>query len=257
MNEDDLVVRDDIFAVIDGATSLVKYTDPITGRTGGRIAADVVKSSFMVGEPASLRNAALKANKAIARKMKYCNIPNGKEYRWAASVAAVRLSGDMIEIFSIGDCRILAITKEKEVKFIAEPPDHDAGLLKEWVNYSDQGFDIATIGTLMSDKFRAHRKMVNIEYGDLNGENEAQEFFKEDKIPTEGLRSIVLFTDGFELPCIKQDDKWNEFVSLYEAGGLIGILSKVRERERCDPEFKQFPRFKLHDDAAAIALDFN
>ena len=56
-NEDVLLIKKNLFAVFDGATSLVGYADKI-GKTGGRIAAEIAKDIFSKNS-GSLKNLAI------------------------------------------------------------------------------------------------------------------------------------------------------------------------------------------------------
>lgn len=38
--------------------------------------------------------------------------------------------------------------------------------------------------------------------------------------------------------------------------GLEGLRDHVRDQEAADPDIERFPRFKKHDDIAAIAIHF-
>jgi len=38
--------------------------------------------------------------------------------------------------------------------------------------------------------------------------------------------------------------------------GLDGLRDHVRSQEAADPDMKRYPRFKKHDDIAAIAIHF-
>jgi len=52
------------------------------------------------------------------------------------------------------------------------------------------------------------------------------------------------------------EDDWNYYAQLYKEGGLKRIYSIVRELEKSDPELIKYPRYKLHDDASGVAVDF-
>ena len=73
-----------------------------------------------------------------------------------------------------------------------------------------------------------------------------------------GVRLILLLTDGMFLP--KPDpnapEDWKALIDIYHRGGLQGIVNEVRFLEAIDPTLDTYPRYKLHDDATAIALEF-
>ena len=50
-------------------------------------------------------------------------------------------------------------------------------------------------------------------------------------------------------------EDWEYCVQLYQRGGLDALYDAVRKKENSDPELIRYPRFKLHDDASAVAID--
>jgi len=43
-------------------------------------------------------------------------------------------------------------------------------------------------------------------------------------------------------------------IKLHQKSGLVLILEKIRNLESSDPDCDEYPRFKPHDDIAAIAI---
>ena len=110
-NEDVLLIKKNLFAVFDGATSLVGYADKI-GKTGGRIAAEIAKDIFSKNS-GSLKNLAIEANNKIRAVMIEGGInTNNKEEIWSTCFAAVRIKRQEIEYASIADCLILVIFQD-------------------------------------------------------------------------------------------------------------------------------------------------
>ena len=99
---------------------------------------------------------------------------------------------------------------------------------------------------------------MNICYGVLNGEPDAVHFLRYGRESLDDVQAVLLFTDGLFLP--KEDphqlDDWSQFVDLYQSGGLSAIHREVRALEQLDPGCRLYPRFKTHDDIAAIAITF-
>ena len=53
--------------------------------------------------------------------------------------------------------------------------------------------------------------------------------------------------------------KYKDFSCLVDMAcelGLEGLRDHVRSQEAADPDMKRYPRFKKHDDIAAIAIHF-
>ena len=53
------------------------------------------------------------------------------------------------------------------------------------------------------------------------------------------------------------EEDWDYYGRLYLEGGLDKMYDAVREKENSDPESIKYPRYKLHDDATAIAIDLS
>jgi hypothetical protein len=100
------------------------------------------------------------------------------------------------------------------------------------------------------------RRKSNVTYGVLNGNEKAIKFFNTGKFSLKDVKSIILFTDGLLIPKENPEDEedWNLFVSLYNKSGLKGLLNYVRSVENTDPNCLIYPRYKKHDDIAAVAI---
>ena len=255
INEDELLIQDNLFAVFDGATSLIKYVNE-KGETGGRLAAKIAKEVFSKNDK-PLNGLAEGANDKILEEMKKVGInSNQKESLWSAAVAAIKINKEEIEFFTIADCLILVIFKDGYHKLLVDYFDFDLESMKKWKELANKKVkDIFNI--LLKDEIEL-RRQANVKFGVLNGEKEARKFFEFGKIDLKDIKSIILFTDGLLIP--KEDpeapEDWDLFVKLYQEKGLVGILNFVRSLEKTDPLCWKYPRYKQHDDVAAIGIDF-
>ena len=254
MNEDSFIIKNNLFAVFDGATSLISYLDP-SGITGGKIAADTLKEIFSLGDK-SFSELSLIANNTLREKMLTAKRDiTKKEELWSTTISAIKLEEEEIDCFFIGDSIILAIYNDN-ICIIGEQIDHDKKTLLLWKELANRG--IENIRETLQEQLVLIRRQANISYGQLNGEPEAKNFFQSAKISRKGLRSILVFTDGFCFPREdpNQEQDWKEFANMYLEKGLSGILSYIRNLELSDPKLWKYPRVKIHDDATAIAIDF-
>ncbi len=73
------------------------------------------------------------------------------------------------------------------------------------------------------------------------------------------VETILLLTDGMFIPKANPDaeENWNDYAAHYHESGLDGLFRFVRETEASDPSLTVYPRFKLHDDSSAVAIDFS
>ena len=255
INEDEFLIKDNLFAVFDGASSLVKFKNE-KRETGGKLAAKIVKKVFSKNER-PLKQLAIDANNTIHKEMKKYNINiDRKEGLWSTHIAAVRLLNRKAEFLSIGDCLMLAIFNNGEYRLLVPYHDHDLETMKKWKNLS--GKKVKSIRDKLKAQMDKVRRDANITYGILNGKKEAVKFLKTGKIHLKNVKSIVIFTDGLFIPkeYPEESESWDFFVQLYQKSGLNGILKYVRSLEKTDPNCWKYPRFKQHDDIAAIGIDF-
>jgi len=255
LNEDLVLQGSNVFGVFDGATSL--YADDLpAGKTGGLIAAQIAAESFG-DEGSNLFSRAEKANRKIgaAAGKKLC--AGGQKHRpWSTSAAVVRLEEGFFEFCQIGDCLIMVVRNDGSFTLLTPDTAHDRETLSLWKNA-----DVppgTTIREHLSEQIRTVRNNMNIFYGVLNGEPEAVRFLRHGRESLDDVQAVLLFTDGLFLPKEDPDqpDNWPLFVDLFLSGGLSAIHRKVRSLELLDPGCRLYPRFKTHDDVAAVALKF-
>lgn len=255
LNEDDLLIQNNLFAVFDGAGSLVDFLNE-KGETGGRIAARIAKTVFS-NNTKPLKQLAIEANDRILRCMEEEDIDvNRKECLWSTAAAVVKLEGNRAEYFNVGDCVIIKIMKDSSYRLITPYFNHDLKVMLMWRKLADK--KIENIYDELKDLTIEARREMNKTYACLNGSQGAVKFFKTGNIRLRNIRSLILFTDGLFIPKRnpEEPENWSLFVKLYQESGLDGILQHVRSLEKTDPNCWKYPRYKQHDDAAAIGIDF-
>lgn len=256
MNEDELLVKDNLFAVFDGATSIIPFRNK-EGKTGGRIGAEIVKEVFSQNNK-SLRELAIEANYQLKEKMEHEKIDlKQKEGLWMVGAVVVRLLDREAEFFQISDCFILAIFKNGSFQqFPRVIINRDLETLRLWERLAAQ--KIKNIRAEIREQNTKVRREANVTYGFLTGEKAAERFFEFGKIPLKNVKSLVLFTDGLLIPkkIVDEPENWPLFIELYRKSGLEGIANYVRRMEETDPYCWQYPRLKQYDDIAAIGIDF-
>ncbi|MCF6246412.1 MAG: protein phosphatase 2C domain-containing protein [Desulfobacula sp.] len=257
-NEDALILENSIYGVFDGATSLDSQTFE-NGKTGGQIASATARSVFSRNcHP--LDKLAQSANMEILNQMHKHGVDiSAKENLWSTSAAVIRIKKDMLEWVQTGDAVIVLIYKDKSHKVLVVQEDLDHETLTMWKKLAKK--DVATAGKkgihkLLQRQIKKIRAGMNKTYGVLNGEKEADHFLNHGIESLDQVASILLFTDGLSLPQ-KTPAKFKDFaplVDLYLALGLNGLKNKIRTMEKNDPDCTRYPRFKCHDDIAAIAI---
>ena len=268
-NEDCLVIQDNIFGVFDGATSLTGRTFH-QGKTGGEIAAQTAGSVFSQNHY-PLRHLACQANREIMTQM----LRNGvnisrQEDLWSTSAAVVRIQNKNLEWVQAGDAVIILVYNDGSHKVLVEREDHDYETLTLWKDLVQDKADdkrvgltegnteqgLAALRQTLNSQIKKVRSEMNITYGVLNGEPRAEEFLNQGVESLDQVMDILLFTDGLTIPG-ETPQKHKDYTSLVEnyiSLGLNGLKNMIRQKEKTDPLCLTFPRFKCHDDIAAIAV---
>lgn len=254
INEDAYSLNGNLFGVFDGATSLTRAT--YTGNTTGGFLASTIARDIFRQNDGSLTHLAQKANTAIYEKMleEGVNVSD-KSSLWSTSCAVVRIDDDSIEWVQTGDSLILLIYGDGTYHIPVTDFDHDSETLLMWKTMAVRAGE-KKIFDLLGDQIRKIRSGMNVHYGVLNGESEFARFLNTGKTPKHKVKHILLFTDGLFLPSKHPDRKpdFDTFVSIFTEGGLEALRNHVRTIEQSDPHCKAYPRFKPHDDIAAISI---
>lgn len=253
LNEDVLLEAGDVFGVFDGATSLEKRR--FHGNlTGGLLAARTAAATFRE-ERAGLLDLAGRANRRIRDALLAQNVAMTERHRfWSTSLAVIRLGDDRLEYCQTGDAQILLIMSDGSYRIITPDVDIDRETLGLW--QKSKAAPDAAIQDVLAEQIHKVRLQMNISYGVLNGEPAAMDFLHHGYQDLTGVSDILLFTDGLFLPREnpRKDNDWHTFVGLYRAGGLQAVRDQVRGLQTEDPACRTYPRFKQHDDIAAVAI---
>ncbi len=252
-NEDVLLEEGDLLGVFDGATSLDKRRFQ-EGLTGGLLAARTAAQSFQ-GNRCPLDQLAKEANQNIQNAQLNESISLDERHKlWSTSLAVVHLDGNRLEYCQTGDALILFIFKDGGYKVITPDIDIDRDTLHLWKEM--QLSPDAVIQDVLAEQIHKVRLEMNISYGVLNGEPEALEFIRHGYEDLTDVSDILLFTDGLQLPRENplEEQDWQSFVKLYRQGGLQVVRDHVRHLQQQDPACRKYPRFKIHDDIAAVAI---
>jgi serine/threonine protein phosphatase PrpC len=249
-NEDYLIMDHNIFGVFDGATSLTGACFE-EGKSGGCMASSIAGQVFLRNHH-PLARLGTEANDSIRTQMELCQVDLSQRCGlWSTSAAVVRLKDDAIEWFQTGDSQVVFIDIDGGFKVAARREDHDFPTLSK---IREKGRHHPEVRRLVETV----RQDMNRGYGVLNGEREAVGFFRTGSEDVRNIKTVLLFTDGLDVPC-PVPQKYKDFSCLVRMSrelGLEGLRDHVREQESADPYMELYPRFKKHDDIAAIAIHF-
>jgi len=256
-NEDRLLLRDDLYGVFDGATSLGPK-ELFDGLTGGGMAAQIAKESFL-DSTESLFEAGVDANRRVAIAQTSAGKDlSVRENLWTTSMAVVRVAGTELEFCQTGDSLIVLMHRDGSHSLLTPEIDIDCETMMLWKKLSSSEEAESSIYDELGQQIRKVRLQMNRDYGVLNGEPEAVKFFNHGSVPLASVTDVLLFTDGLYLPKRNPEEcsDWSGLVKQYRAGGLHGLRDYVRGLQTSDPDLTVYPRFKMHDDIAAVALQF-
>ena len=261
-----------LFAVADGTSSVYVHGEEqklFGGLTGGQLASRAVLKAFAsAASTKSLEKIIERARRELKKNIDSSGLDiNDSASLPSASFIAVRIfvdprtSKSRVEILQAGDC--LAVWELASGIRHATP--------NKVFNY-DRGLK-AIIADLMKkhnqNRIEMWRKFVPIlaerrrdafnkkqgGFAVLNGQESGfSELCVKNSFPTETLRRLIIFTDGFvpfELTRSPQELS-RSVLSLYKKGGLPAVLEKTRDEEKR----KLAISHENFSEATAVAIEF-
>jgi len=254
LNEDNLACDGNLFGVFDGSSSLVP--DLYQEKTGAWWASHLVSREFAKND-AELFELGSRANKKLQLKMTAMGVESANRLQcWSTSAAVCRLRGNSVEWLQSGDCQILAIDADGESKLLTTYHNHDQSTLQQLQELVAQNNPEPR--KALQPQIEKVRWQMNQSYGAFNGDETAHDFFQLGSHSLKGIRHLLIFTDGLfppgENPASPPDFCWlgKQFLQ----GGLNKVKAEIRQLEKTDPNCHRYPRFKQHDDIAALAISF-
>lgn len=264
---DSLIINEDIllYGVADGVSSIVPFKNE-ENLTGGYIASNEVSSYFEeLSIHNDLRDDLVAINNRLQAKMNeyYIDI-SMKETLWGTALALVKITETGVDFIQTGDCMILAVYQDSSIRPLTRlQTDHlEQIALNRWKELIHKG--VNSQKDLMKDVkdiLVSNRKKSNTAngYGVLNGEDHAVEYSEYGKINKNGLKHLILITDGLFLPVesVPKGERYWDYVAnsiLYK--GIEQYTNDLIELEESDPECLRFPRFKKSDDKAGLLITF-
>ncbi|WP_263078117.1 protein phosphatase 2C domain-containing protein [Endozoicomonas sp. Mp262] len=258
LNEDQVLIKDNTYAVFDGASSLVNNS--WQGKSGAwwaaKCAAETLSQKTHNNSDLSLSHLFIKANQKIAGQMEQAGVDRENRLGlWSCTGAAIRFYPGLMEYAQIGDSLILCIKKDGSHFLPAPYHNHDHETLSAWQALAKQG--CTNIRKALSALIAKTRLQMNRRFGVLNGEQHMTHFLKSGTVLLKNIKAVLIFTDGLHWPSEQLSARadFSTLVNGYLTSGLHGLHQGVRALERQDPLCQRYPRFKQHDDIAAIALN--
>lgn len=256
VNEDSFVAekKTGIFAVFDGATSLNAFSGK-DGKTGAYLASNIAKTVFKKDKK-SLVDLAFDANLEIRKAMQKENINIGDKLNlWGTTVAAIKINKGSFDWIQLSDTIILIIYKNNFHRLLVDEYDHDKETLAIMKKLIENGSKNPRAD--IAKQLEVLRRNLNITHGLIAGESDIR-FLCKGTESLDDVKHILIFSDGMLIPKADpyQKDDFDTIVKEYKKGGLNRWLKYIRNLEDGDPNLKKYIRYKIHDDATALALSF-
>jgi serine/threonine protein phosphatase PrpC len=270
--EDLYINKYPFFNVLDGASephSIVKPSISFSEMTGGRMVVEEAASIFKIASPDSeLEDNIFWANREIEKKIKQKELPlNNAGLIPLASFVFTKIARETVKIIQGGDCLAAWSYSSGEIGFtinkayahvvlnlktIDKIIERNGGDRKEmWVEFCPI--------LIMRRQRDINNPESKFGYAALNGQSDIIRCWQIREIPMEGLKTLILFSDGF-VPYYKTS---NERICQLATTLLSGYqekrlsLEEMLERKRKEESQKGKVSYVKHDEATATVLEFD
>lgn len=263
VNEDLVHVGDTITWVLDGATGLRKERLFQPMGSDAALFVHLIDEELRrrAEEPAPIASLVEAALAAVSERLSpSLELPNDRAQIPTAAIAVARLTEERLDLFVLGDCRIVAYHPEGLLIDLLDWRHRaiDEVALRRMSELRDQGMGLAESRAAIQDLLVAHRRATNQPGGywilgnDPKAARHGVSLTLEN--PPSDLR-LLLMTDGFfallEYGLFPSPIHLIEYI---DKNGLEQALQLLRAEEDADPDCRLHPRFKRKDDATATYL---
>lgn len=277
-NEDIVMVQENdeflVAAVVDGGSALssittVKGVERLSGLFVSERAADYIQREY--DKASSVEELLLSTNRYIALELQSYGIDPETAgplvLPTASGVGIVRIDkkNQTLEIAQVEEVAVLIVEEDGKVRLalpIRTPPwDVRAMSLAQQIA-EEKGITLKEalrderVGELFVKSRANENAPGGTGSGALNGRTALKEYIQSVKLPLEGIRSVILLTDGMFPP--KKDfsspPDWEEVSIVVKRDGLKGLYDWVFRLKSSDPELDKYPRAKKHDDASGVTV---
>lgn len=183
----------------------------------------------------------------------------GQDAYPSAGVAAVRLTGDRLEYYSLGDLTILLRFRDGHVERIHDQTltDLDNGVIREMVRLArERGEHVSQQRLRVQELLQRNRRLRNHPggYWIFDPAAVGAERGLYGSFPAEEIRTAALLSDGFAdaVPLYGLEPDYDRFLARLEAEGPEAVCRVLRVIQQADPGLDRYPRFKLADDATVV-----
>jgi serine/threonine protein phosphatase PrpC len=257
--------------VFDGITSLrpLAKLEPITG---ARFASHFLKNNFLrvAKEVISPKDLLIRLNQELlieAKKLGGILEDTHSLPATMATIVRIDLAAERIQIAHVGDSYVIVYKSDGEGMVVTDDRNKkfDEGMLelikqiaKEEGMTNRQARQTEMVKRALYEMFIArNNRRDGSGSGLINGDPEMERYIQTVNLSTEGVKALLVGTDGLEFqgkPFDKKDNLKMLFGQYLEGG--FGRLYELKKRsEDNDPEWK-FVRYKHSDDATGVMVEF-
>ncbi|MBM7770549.1 hypothetical protein JOD54_000753 [Actinokineospora baliensis] len=249
-SEDVVLVVPEAVLLLDGATSM-RDDLPSGGHYAGELAAQLA-ARLTAAPELDLADLLAGAIRSVARGNGYT--PGDSP---SSTVAIVRWDADVVEALVLADSPIVAFVPEPDVVEDRRLRHVPRGSYRDRLR-GGGGYSADHVAAVRASA-RKTSALRNQEGGYWVAEAvpaAARQAIRR-SWPREAVRSVVMASDG--VSCGVDDYGlfgWPEVLDLINEAGPMSVLDAVRDAELGDPQGTRWPRPKLHDDQALVAITF-
>lgn len=243
--------------VIDGATALVPSGENELQVFVRRVNEEIGK---VILDHAPLYEAMAVAARTVSAD--FSDFPRQPYERPSCSVALARVGSGKLEYFVLGDAVVVADTADGVQVFSNREKIArlDRIAIEEKLRLQiKHGMSSRDAWAAIQPTLRRHRALMNTPegYWIFNGDPEACFNATFGSIDMPQGRRILVATDGFtRLVDMGVFPDWKSLFFGLGVSSLWNLLYLLRDVENQDPECLIYPRFRIHDDATAIYVEF-
>ena len=265
INEDSCSVSDRYLLALDGATGLQEQhitKESSDARWLALRGAEEI-STRLAESPASLPEICREAALILQGELRALAAPGLPKTAYPSSgVAALRLCGETLEYYGLGDLTTLLRHRDGQVEVIhnSQLSRLDRSVLTKMVRLAQESGETVAAQRKKVQALLQHNRDLRNRLGgymifDPSAEGAAQGTSL--RWPTKEIRSAAILSDGIAdaVPVFGMAPDYDAFLSRLEREGPEAVCAALRRLQQGDPTFDRYPRFKQADDVTIILAD--
>ena len=262
-NEDKIIIFDNLFVVIDGATGLGEKKISSTD-SDAQWFVNYISDYFSENWNSKSQFIPFLREALNAVNSKYLDLINNSENIKpfelpSAGLAAVQIFDKHIIAYRIGDCSLYIKNQNSVIDVFGDSPLNalDQKSISMLTRELKKGLSITEARENIKDILKQNRSKMNQKdgYSVITIHPDSINGFEKKKIDLLKNTELLLTSDGFSAFNEKYEFPLEEVFQKVNKNSLDDVIKELREIESNDDKLLQFPRLKAHDDATCIYLE--